>query len=366
MKKIIAFVIILTMIVSLAASCGKTVQTESSEPPATEETSSAEPQPSTETTPVKARTFALKGPTGMGIAKLMEEAENGRAALDYEFTIVSSPTEITSEIIAGRFEIAALPINLAATLYKKTEGNVVVIAVNTLGVLYFVENGNTIKNVSDLAGKTIYDLAGKTVYATGKGSTPEYIINYLLDSAGISGKVKIIYLSDGAEVASNVLAEKDGVTIGILPEPAVSSALIQDKSGEVRIALDMSAEWDEICKTPIVQGVIVMSKTFIDEHPSEALAFLNEYEASTQFAIADVDAAAALIEKFGIVPKAAIAKRALPNCNIVCYFVTGGTDSVGEEMTRAMLNVLFDANSSSVGGKLPDDGFYCDLSSFAG
>lgn len=348
MKKIISFMIVLAMIVAALASCANNTQTAESTTAATEATTAAAETPTPDYSDVKARTFALKGPTGMGIAKLMDDAENGRAALDYEFTIVASPTEITPEILAGRFEIAALPINLAATLYNKG-ADISVVAVNTLGVLYVVEKGNTVNS--------IYDLKGKTVYATGKGSTPEYIIDYLLENAGVASDVNVIYLSDGAEVAANVVAGKDGVTIGILPEPAVTSALVQDKSGEVRVALDISAEWNKISATPIVQGVIVMSNKFIEEHSDAAWKFLEEYKASTDFANNNVDEAAQLIEKYGIVPKAALAKRALPKCNIVCKRMHGGYVS-GKDMMKAMLTLLFEANPASIGGKLPDDEFY--------
>ena len=353
MKKIISFLILLAIAVTVLASCAsnaKTDDTTSETTAATTATTAVETPTEPDYSGVKARTFALKGPTGMGIAKLMDDAANGNAALDYEFTIVSSPTEITPEILAGRFEIAALPINLAATLYNKG-ADISVVAVNTLGVLYTVEKGNTVNS--------IYDLKGKTVYATGKGSTPEYIIDYLLDASGIAGEVNIIYLSDGAEVAANIVAGKDGVTIGILPEPAVSSALAQDKSGDVRVALDMSAEWDKISDTPIVQGVIVMSNTFLREHAVAAWKFVEEYKASTDYANNNIEEASVLIEKYGIVPKAAIAKRALPNCNIVCYKTAPSeTENNGKDMIKAMLEVLYKANPASVGGKLPDSDFY--------
>lgn len=330
MKRIISFLIVLALAVAVLVSCGQYQAPDYSD--------------------VQARVFALKGPTGMGIAKLMDDAENGNAALDYEFTIVSSPTEITPEILAGRFEIAAVPVNLAATLYNKG-ADISVVAVNTLGVLYTIEKGSTVKSLEDMRGKT--------VYATGKGSTPEYIINYLLDASNIAGEVNIIYLSDGAEVAANIVAEKDGVTIGILPEPAVSSALAQDKSGEVRVALDMSAEWDKISDTPIVQGVIVMSNTFLREHTDAAWKFVGEYKASTDYANSNVEEASVLIEKYGIVPKAAIAKRAIPNCNIVCCKTAPhANEDMGKEMIQAMLKVLYDANPASVGGKLPDENYY--------
>ncbi|MBR6051850.1 MAG: ABC transporter substrate-binding protein [Clostridia bacterium] len=342
MKRIISFVIIVAIALTVLASCAQSAPSETTA--STAATTAAEEQTKPDFSGVKARTFALKGPTGMGIAKLMNDAENGKAALDYEFTIVASPTEITPEILAGRFEIAAVPVNLAATLYNKG-ADISVVAVNTLGVLYTIEKGNTVNS--------IYDLKGKTIYATGKGSTPEYIIDYLLENAGIAGEVNIIYLSDGAEVAANIIAQKDGVTIGILPEPAVTSALVQDKSGEVRVALDMSAEWDKISDTPIIQGVIVMSNTFLKDHADAAWKFVEEYKASTDFANNNIEEASVLIEKYGIVPKAAIAKRALPNCNIVCY-----TGEECKNMMKAMLEVLFEANPASIGGKLPDENFY--------
>lgn len=321
MKKLTSVILAVAMLVlALAlASCGKKTYTD-----------------------VEARTFALSGPTGMGIAKLMDEAANGKAALNYKFEIMTNPTQIVPEVVAGRFELAAVPVNLAATLLNKG-ADISLVAVNTLGVLYLIERGNTVNSVSDLAGKT--------VYATGQGSTPEYILRYLLNKAGIEDKVEIVFLSDGAEVASNLVAGK--ADIGFLPEPAVSSAMMQDKDGALRVALDISAEWNKVSDTPIVQGVIIASNTFIKEHGDALDAFLKEYKASTEYAVSNVKEAAALIEKYGILPKAAVAERALPKCNIVCY--------VGNEAKKAasdMMKVLFDANPASVGGKLPGDDFY--------
>ncbi|MBO4354208.1 MAG: ABC transporter substrate-binding protein [Clostridia bacterium] len=293
---------------------------------------------------VTIRVAVLKGPTGMGMAKLIDDKENEKTDLNYEFTIASTPTEVLPEVLAGRVEIAAVPVNVAAMLYNKG-ADISVVAVNTLSVLYVIEKGNTVQSLSDLSGKT--------VYATGKGSTPEYIINFVLENAGIADKVNVIYLSEGSDVASNVVAEKDGVTIGILPEPAVSSALMKDTSGEVRVALDISKEWDKYSDTPIVQGVIVMSNTFLSKHKAAAERFLTEYKASTDYVNANVDEAAAMIENYQIVPKAAIAKKAIPNCNICCY-----TGAEMKTMVGDMLKVLYDANPASVGGQLPNEKIY--------
>ena len=321
MKKVLSIALALTMIALavMLSSCGKKSYKD-----------------------VEARTFALSGPTGMGIAKLMDDASNGKAALNYSFEIMTNPTQIVPEVVTGRFEIAAVPVNLAATLLNKG-ADISLVAVNTLGVLYILERGNSINSISDLAGKT--------VYATGQGSTPEYILRYLLNKAGIEDEVDIVFVADGAEVASNLVAGR--ADIGFLPEPAVSTAFMQDKEGELRVALDISAEWNKVSETPIVQGVIIASNTFIKEHGDALAAFLEEYKASTEYAVSNVAETAELIEKYGILPKAAIAARALPKCNIVCY--------TGEQAKRAasdMINVLYEANPSSVGGKLPGDDFY--------
>ncbi len=291
---------------------------------------------------VTLRVYALNGPTGMGMAKLIDDSNGGKTSNTYDFTLVSAPTQITSEVLAGRFEIAAVPVNLAATLFNKG-ADISLVAVNTLSVLYIVERGESISAVSDLRGKT--------VYATGQGSTPEYILSYLLENAGIKDEVEVIYLSDGSEVASYLLTGK--ADVAFIPEPSVTSVLMQDKSGEIRVALDIEEEWGKISDTPVVQGVIVASNSFINEHPKALSAFIDEYKSSVEYVNANAAEAAAMIEKYGIVAKAAIAQRALPNCNICCY-----TGAEAKTMTADMLKVLFDANPSSVGGALPPDTFY--------
>lgn len=292
---------------------------------------------------VTARVYTLKGPTGMGMSKLMSDSENGETAMKYEFNVVSSPTEISPEVIGGRFEIAAVPVNLAATLFNKG-ADISLVAVNTLGVLYILENGNTINSISDLRGKTIY--------ATGQGSTPEYIFNYLLDKNGVGrDEVEVIFCSDGSEVASNLAAGK--ADIGLIPEPNVTAALSADKDGDMRIALDITAEWNKVSDTPVVQGVIIASNTFIKENPGAIDAFLKEYKNSVDYINKNTDEASNLIEKYGIVPKAAVAKKALPNCNICCY-----TGTEAKNMAKDMMEVLFAANPSSVGGAVPGDAFW--------
>lgn len=296
-----------------------------------------------EATPDRIRVFTLMGPTGMGMAKLISDDKNGTSQQDYTFTVASAPDQISAEVIKGSFEIAAVPVNLASVLYNKTEGKIKLAGVNTLGVLYVLENGDTINSAADLKGKTIY--------ATGQGSNPEYTLRYILTKNNIDPDkdVTIEYLAEHAELATQMVS--GSVTLGMLPEPNVTSVMVQN--GDVRIALDLSKEWKEVSGTELVQGCIIVSAEFAEKYPAALQKFLDEYKASVDFVNSNVDEASALIEEAAIVPKAAIAKKAIPNCNIVLI--------TGEEMkapVAAMLDVLYTAEAKSVGGKLPDDGFY--------
>lgn len=297
----------------------------------------------TEAKPEQIRVYTLMGPTGMGMAKLISDNKESKTKQTYTFNIASAPDQISAEVIKGDFEIAAVPVNLASVLYNKTEGKIAVAGVNTLGVLYVLENGNTINSVANLKGKKIY--------ATGQGANPEYTLRYILTKNGIDpdNDVTIEYLAEHAELATQ-MASGD-VVLGMLPEPNVTSVLLNNK--DVRIALDLTAEWRKVADTELVQGCIIVNKEFAEKYPQALKTFLEEYKASVDYVNNNVDDAAAMIEAAGIVPKAAVAKKALPNCNIVLV--------EGAEMkasVSAMLNVLFEAAPKSVGGKLPDDAFY--------
>jgi ABC-type nitrate/sulfonate/bicarbonate transport systems, periplasmic components len=291
--------------------------------------------------PANISVIGLKGPTGMGMAKLMEDNANGEAGNNYTFTLTSAPDEVTAEVIKGTVNIAAVPINLAGMLYQKTNGEIQISAINTLGVLYIVENGNTINSMSDLEGKTIY--------ATGQGSTTEYILNYLLAKNNINAEV--IYKSEHSELVTLMAAGE--VVLGMLPEPHVTNALIQNEN--LRIALDLTEEWEKVSDddSMLLQGCIIVNKKFAEENKEAFNKFLAEYKASIEYVNANIDEASLLIEKFEIVPKAAIAKKALPNCNIAY--------NDGDQMKQYVNNlyqVFFDANPASIGGVMPDDGFF--------
>ena len=333
----------------------ETASAENTESAATEttaaETVSEETQSQTETASgeeTAVNVMALKGPTAMGMVQLMDNAEAGPVnGNSYTFTIAASADEVTPKLVQGEADIAAVPANLASVLYNNTEGQVQVLAINTLGVLYIVENGDSVQTVSDLAGKTIY--------ASGKGSTPEYALNYILSENGIDPEadVTIEWKSEHSECVAALASDEDG--IAMLPQPFVTTAQTQNEN--LRIALDLTEEWDALqadAETPsaLLTGVVVVRTAFAEEHPEAVNAFLDSYRESVDYVNANVTDAAALIEKYDIVT-AAVAEKALPYCNIT--FIEG---SEMQEKLSGYLNVLYEQNPTSVGGALPADDFY--------
>ena len=318
-------------------------------------------------TSVDINVAAMSGPTGMGMAFLNEWSASGQSAYRYNITYAGAPDEITGGIISGEIQIAALPVNLASVLFNKTEGEVQIAAVNTLGVLYIVErdtagtgengasgdkSGLTDNGESSASGEcagsvnSLQDLEGRTIVASGKGSTPEYIFSYLLKSNGLESKVNVEYVEEHDEAITALTMGKTDLIM--IPEPKVTAALMQVEGA--RIAVDLTKEWYKVDEDDLVQGVIVIRKDFAEEHPEIAETFLAEYEASVESVNADPETAAQLIEKYVILPKAQVALKALPHCNIVC--ITG--DEMKESVTD-MLETLFDANPASIGGKLPGE-----------
>ena len=283
---------------------------------------------------------ALKGPTAMGLAMLEgTEGDDPRYAL----TIGASADELTPGLLKGDLDVACVPANLAAVLYNQTEGDVVVLGINTLGVLYIVENGNAVQSMADLEGKTMV--------ASGKGSTPEYALRYLLEENGVNpdGGVIIDWKSEHSECVSALAS--GAATIAMLPQPFVTVA--QGKMGELRTALDLTAEWDALDNgSALLTGVVVSTRDFVEAHPQAVADFLTDYAASVEAVNADPAAAAVKIGKLGIV-EAAVAEKALPACNIVC--ITGADM---QEKLSGYLQVLFDAAPDSVGGAMPGDDFY--------
>ena len=316
MKKILAAVLALCLILSVSA------------------VSLAEPA---------AKVAALKGPTAMGMVKMMKDD----AGATWDFNIHAAIDEITPLLVKGEVDIAAVPANLASVLYNNTQDKIKVLAINTLGVIYIVENGETVQSVEDLRGRTIY--------ASGKGATPEYAINYVLSANGIdpAKDVTLEFKSEHSECLASLLANEGSVAM--LPQPFVTTAQLKQPS--VRIALDLTEEWEKLQEgsenpSAMLTGVVVARADFVEKNPDVVNAFLDTYKTSVAFANENVEEAAKIIGEYGIVPEA-VAAKALPFCRIVCID--------GAEMQTKLsgyLGVLLEQNPKAVGGALPADDFY--------
>lgn len=282
---------------------------------------------------------SMKGPTSIGLAKLYNRSDNKETKNDYHYKIYGAADEITAGLIKGDIDIAALPCNVAATLYQKTEGEILIAGINTLGVLYVVEKGDTVNSVTDLQDQT--------VYSTGQGTTPEYTFKHILNNNNT--EAIIAYSSEATELVS-VLSNSD-TGIAVLPEPYVTIA--KNSIPELRVCLDLTKEWEKITEnSTMVTGVIVVRKEFAEANPDAMKTFMNEYADSVKYVTDNTVGTAALLETLDIM-KENIAKEAIPNCNVV--FITG--DEMELKVT-SYLNVLYEANPQSVGGAAPESGMF--------
>ena len=289
---------------------------------------------------------ALKGATTLGLLPLQDKAANGGANENYEFSMMTAADELLPLMIKGELDIALLPSNVASVLYQKTNGGVTVIDINTLGVLYMVSGDSSISSVADLAGKTIY--------LTGKGTTPDYVLHYILNGNGIDADqdCTLEYRSEATEVAA-LLAENPDA-IGLLPQPFVTAACAQNDA--LSVIMDMNAEWEKLqgeSGSRLVTGVTVVRNEFLQEHENAVAAFMEEHNASAESMNTDVENGAKLAVASEIIAKEPIALKAIPKCNI--------TYIDGNEMKQALsgyLQVLYEQNPESVGGALPQDDFY--------
>lgn len=286
---------------------------------------------------------ALRGPTAMGMVKLMKDSESGSVnGNDYDFTIEGAIDAVTPAIVRGSTDIAAVPANVSSVLYNNTDGGIEVLAINTLGVLYIAEKGDSVHSVEDLRGKTIY--------SSGNGATPEYALRFVLESAGleIGRDVFIEWRSEHAECVA-ALEANDGA-VAMLPQPFLTSALLSDSS--IRVALDLNDLWMEAMGTELITGVVIARTSFIEENEDEVRAFLSSYGDSVDFVNGNISEGAALVGEYGIIGEK-VANLAIPGCNITLI--------TGEEMKAALSNylgVLYSMNPKSVGGALPNEDYY--------
>lgn len=356
MKRLLSMVMAAAMALSLVA-CGGTAASGSTA--SSQAASSAPASSQAESVPASSaasasedtaasgdamRIAGLQGPTTMGMVKLMKDQESMESPR-YDVTMYGAADEIVPLLTKGELDAAAIPANLAATLYQKTEGKIQVAAVNTLGVLYVVTTGDDVASVADLAGKTIY--------STGKGTTPEYVLNYILTENGIdpAKDVTIEYKSEATEVLSTLQSAGEGA-VAVLPQPYVTAAQAQVEG--LNVALDLTEEWNKIDpNSQLITGVLAVRSDYAEQHPEELEVFLADYRSSIEWVTANTADAAQLVAEYGIVAKAPLAEKALPACNI--------TYMDGADMKQALsgyLDVLYQQDAASVGGALPGDDFY--------
>lgn len=333
MKKVLSLVLAFVLVFAFAG-CNNNPDTTSSTPAGTQEAVKLD---------VDCNVYGLTGPTGIGLAPLAQKAEDGEGSLNYTVTNVSANDEIVSKIVNKEADIAAVATNMASTLYNKTNGGIVVLAVNTLGVLNIVTKGEEITSVADLEGKTIY--------ATGQGANPEYILNYILAENGLTaGKdVNVEFVSQPDELVAKVVTNENAIVFA--PQPVATVITVKDS--EAKIAININDEWEKVNDTKLVMGCIVARTEYLEENPEAVEAFLKDYKESINTVNSDPAYAGELCEKFGIVAAKAVAAKAIPYCNIV--FETG--KELKTDLS-AYLEFLYEQNPNSVGGKLPADDFY--------
>lgn len=348
MKKVFAIVLAFAMLLAMTACGNQAPEAAAPAPTAapvevTEAPTETVAAP-TETTAAPAEpvnVMVLNGTTGFGMANLMDAAANGASAQSYNFSVETDASNIVAALVNGSADIAALPTNAAATVYNKTQGGVQVLALNTLGVLYLVTDGSV--EINSMA-----DLAGKTVYAPAQN--PTFIFQHIVQANGLTDVTIDNTYAQPADL--NTAVASGQVSIAVLPEPMVTVA--KSQNAELVVALDLTAEWDKVSPTgSLVQGCVVVRKDFADTNPAAVAAFLEEYGASIETMLGDIEGTAAKIEANGIFAKAAVAAKAIPNCN-VCFME-------GAEMKEALaefLSIMHGVAPASVGGNIPADDFY--------
>ena len=332
-RAIVSLLLALKLALSLTA-CGGQANSEPEQPETQEELTAAE-----------INLYVLSGPTGIGAMNLWAASDAGETKNTYHITMPGANDEVVAALSKGDADIAAVATNLAATLYNKTDGGVTVLAVNTLGVLSLLSNGQEAATVSELKGKTIY--------APGQGANPEYILRYVLTGNGLDPDkdVTLRFVGEGSELLT--VWQSDPEAIILAPQPVATSILMQNENA--RTLFDMTEEWDKIAggDSTLMMGCVIVRNEFLQANPGAVELFLQEYAASIEKAQSDVEGTAALCQQYGLIPKAALAQKAIPSCGLT--FVTGAEMKTG---LSGYLQVMFDANPKSVGGALPGDGFY--------
>lgn len=343
MKKYISLLLTIGLMASVLTGCAVQPAPTSPETAVPTVVPTEEPSQAPEIQEQLPNLMVMSGPTGVGAAKLMADADTGKASVIASASVVADNEAVKNALINGDADIAAIATNMAATLCNKTDGALQVLAVNTLGVLYILEKGNSIETMSDLTGKTLY--------ATGQGANPEYVLNYLLNESGVEPTQIDIQWLTAQEITAKMATEESGICM--LPVPAATALMMKDES--VHQVISLSEVWDSLDNGALAQGCIVARTEYIQNNPKSIASFLTAYEDSINYMTQETNRedAAGLVAQYEITANAQIAAKAIPYCNLVCVR--------GQEMKDMLVkfyDVLFRANPASIGGKMPHDTFY--------
>ena len=330
MKRFLSLLLVLVLVLCLAACAQQDVVVG---------------QEQTEREPMDVNVYVLSGPTGIGAMNLWAQADAGETFDRYHFTMPGANDEVVAAISNGTADIACVATNLAATLYNKTDAGVICLAVNTLGVLHLLTNGEALDSIADLAGKTIY--------LPGQGANPEYILRYVLNGNGLDpdSDVTLSFVGEGSELMT--VWQNEPTAVILAPQPVATSILMKYENAAE--AFDMTEEWDKVSggDSTLMMGCVIVRKEFCAQYPQTVKDFMEAYAASIALAQTDVTGTAALCERYGLIPKAALAEKTIPYCGLA--YVDG--DEMKAQLS-GYLQVMFDADPKSVGGKLPGDDFY--------
>jgi NitT/TauT family transport system substrate-binding protein len=281
---------------------------------------------------------SLRGPTGLGIAKLAGDNPILPGDFDVEYRFSSAPDVTVSNVLSGEADIAALPTNVAARLYSAGVPYRI-LAVNTLGVLYIVSTDPAIEDLGDLEGRELL--------VSGRGANPDIILRALLEGRGIDPDEDLaIRYANHTEAAQLLLSGRE--QSALLPEPFVTRVLQQ--SPGARIAVDIQEEWQRQlgAGSTIGLGCIVVHNRLVEEEPAFVATFLEEYLASVEWVRSNPEQAGPIVEELGVGFTAEEAREAIPRANLVGLF--------GVEAYRAIdpyFRALYAFDPASLGGSLP-------------
>ena len=338
MKKT-SFLLVVLFVLIFTAGCNNGP----AETPTPDENAEETPMPEEPASePVNVTIAGLKGPTSIGMIKMIDEKALKSDKYNVEYIQESAPDSLTGKIINGDIQISSVPINLASVLYNKTQGKVQLLAVNTIGNLYIV-------GTEDIS--SVSQLEGKTLGMSAKGSTPDFAMNYILKQAGLEGKTELNYALDHATLAQSVIAED--TRVALLPQPFVTQTTL--KNPNVKMLIDLNEAWNDATggKSELFTGCIIINKEFAENNPEFVDEFLKQYENSVNWVLKNQKEASVLTAKHEIMPDAVLVEKALPYCGI-----TFRKAAEAKESLNNFYQILFDSNPASVGGSMPDDEFY--------